>query len=251
MSTTEFTASDAEAAGWQIVHTADPSADSANAEIWRAEKYVNTPGRAGAFVDVQATTEEKLYAAIAQREQQFSVSTEGEVLLPAEDADEVDSSDEDTIKRVSDADYSRRSQNDVLTVLSDPDDPESDSEQKVIMGGEEVEESVLSEPAEPVSAGVGDEGDSGNDPELVQPAAGEATDASDSEQQSQVPDSEAASSDAISTNADDGLANAGQSQPEVTGPDTDAQAPAGAPNAQENESNTTETVEHAPSDHAA
>jgi hypothetical protein len=276
MSTIEFTASDAEAAGWQIVHEADPSADTANAEIWRAEKYINAPGRAGAFVDVQATTEEKLYAAIKQREEQFSVSDEGDVILPAADAEEVDVSDESTIERVSTADIARRSQNDSLIVLSDPSDPESDPVSKFIVGGEEVSADEMNAAHEPNSqseaetadanqAGideaikqrdgadsaekadnadaqaavaaaahesrVGDAGDSGNDPELVQPAAGEATNASDSEQQGQVPDAEAASSDAVSTNSTDEFPKDNVSQPEVAGPDSDAEAPEAAPNA--------------------
>ena len=290
----EFTQADAEDAGWRIVHTADASAETANAEIWRAEKYVNTPGRAGAFVDVQATTEDKLFEVIRQREQQFSVSEEGSVLLPADgvDAEDVDASDADTVRRADDSELTAARDNDFLIVPSDPEDPESDPVRKVTRGGQEVDPEALQEAEEPHTAtladveagrqaaiedakqtrdnadsaeeadgadaqgsaaqadataqqdahdnpetagasGVGSPGNSGNDPELVQPAAGEATDASDSEQQSQVPDAEAASSDAVSTNSTDEFPKTNESQPEVTGPDTDAQAPAAAPNAQE------------------
>jgi hypothetical protein len=265
------TRSDAEAAGWRIVHEGvDPSNEDSttNAEVWRAEKYMNEVGRAGRFVEAQAVTEEKLYEAIAFREQQFSVSEEGDVFVPIP-GETADTSDDTTFERISSADAAGAAQNDVLTVLSDPEDPESDPEQKIIRGGVEVdatEAEVTPESLTEVTPGStqsetaanqasaatiaelqsqrdGDPGNSGNDPEVVQPPDGTATGASDSEQQSQAPDSEAATSDAVSTNADDNLATAGQPQTVTTGPDTDAEAPAAAPNAQPNPSTSTDIVE--------
>jgi hypothetical protein len=64
----EFTKQDAEDAGWVIVHEGiDEEVEGAtlNASHWRAEKYLNQPGRAGAFVEVAAPTEERLYESIA------------------------------------------------------------------------------------------------------------------------------------------------------------------------------------------
>ena len=291
----------AESAGWRIVHEGmnpEDETSTGNAEMWRAEKYLNEQGRAGRFVEAHGVSEEKLYEAIDFREKQFSVNDEGTVFLPKPDVTP-DTSDDSTFERIPDEEYDGVAQNDTLTVLSDPADPESDPEQKVIRSGlvidpedAETTHEALAETVTPgstqsetdartadaaaiakakelrdgassadqadgtdASAAVaqarhdaltGDEGNSGNDT-VVQPAAGAATDASDSEQQGAVPDAEAASSDAVSTNADDNLATAGQSQPVVTGPDTDAEAPAGAPNAQPNESNTTDTVETPPS----
>lgn len=231
--TASFTKEDAEAAGWTLVHEAidaETEGVTLNSTVYRAEKYLTQPGRAGTFVEAFGHTEEALLAAIATREQQFAPGDDKTVMLPAEDAEEVDPSDDSTIERVSDAEYSDAS-NDTLTVLSDPSDPDSDPKQVVKQGGVEVP------------------GDSGNDPDKVQPEAGEATDASDSEQQSQVPDAEAASSDAVSTNTDDAFPKDNVSQPEVLGPDSDAEAPAGAPNAQPNESNTS-GVEVVPADAA-
>lgn len=303
-----FTKQDAEDAGWVIVHEGiDEEVEGAtlNASHWRAEKYLNQPGRAGAFVEAAAPTEERLMEAIRTREQQFGIDTEGSVLLPAEDTQDADLSDENTFERVSDAEFSARG-NDVLTVLSDPSDQDSEPVQKIIVGGEEIDPTVyetdandVPEAGEPLTdddgnlvptdeqpaiaqeAGIeaakeqrdnadsvesadgadaaqavaqarhdaltGDEGDSGNDSEKVQPEAGEATDASDSEQQSQVPDSEAASSDSVSTNTTDEFPKDNLSQPEVFASDTDAEAPAGAPNAPENASNTAETEIVSPS----
>lgn len=294
--TASFTKEDAEAAGWTLVHEAidaETEGVTLNSTVYRAEKYLTQPGRAGTFVEAFGHTEEALLAAIATREQQFAPGDDKTVMLPAEDAEEVDPSDDSTIERVSDAEYSDAS-NDTLTVLSDPSDPDSDPKQVVKQGGVEVPEEALSEPTAPSTsteaetreadqaaidaaikardeaegpeaadspeaaaavaqarhdAFTGDEGDSGNDPEKVQPEAGEATDASDSEQQSQVPDAEAASSDAVSTNTDDAFPKDNVSQPEVLGPDSDAEAPAGAPNAQPNESNTS-GVEVVPADAA-
>lgn len=291
----------AESAGWRIVHegmSPEDETSTGNAEMWRAEKYQNEPGRAGVFIEAQAVSEEKLYEAIGFREAQFSVSDEGTVFLPKPDV-APDTSDDTTFERISDDEYDGVAQNDTLTVLSDPTNPESDPEQKVIRSGlvidpadAETTHEALAETVTPGStqaetdanqanaaaiaeaqsqrdnassisqadgadaqaavaqarheALTGDEGNSGNDPATVQPAAGEATNASDSEQQSQVPDAAAASSDAVSTNVPDNLATAGQSQPVVQGPATPAEAPAGAPNAQPNESNTTPTVETPP-----
>lgn len=246
--TASFTKEDAEAAGWTLVHEAidaETEGVTLNSTVYRAEKYLTQPGRAGTFVEAFGHTEEALLAAIATREQQFAPGDDKTVMLPAEDAEEVDPSDDSTIERVSDAEYSDAS-NDTLTVLSDPSDPDSDPKQVVKQGGVEVPEEALSEPTAPSTS---TEGDSGNDPEKVQPEAGEATDASDSEQQSQVPDAEAASSDAVSTNTDDAFPKDNVSQPEVLGPDSDAEAPAGAPNAQPNESNTS-GVEVVPADAA-
>lgn len=283
-----FTREDAEAAGWTIVHEAidaETEGVTLNATLFVAEKYLTQPGRAGRYVTAEAHTEEGLMAAIQQREQQFQPGDDKTVLLPAEDADEVDTGDEDTFERVSDAEYSDAS-NDTLTVLSDPSDPDSEPVQVVKAGGVEVPEESLSEPAAPstqaeaetreadeaaiaaakeardnaesvegadgadAAAAVaqarhdslaGDGGDSGNDPETVQPESGEATDAADSEQQSQVPDAEAAQSDAVGTNDPADSLPEPQPQVEIEGPDTDSEAPAGAPNAQPNESNTTDT----------
>jgi hypothetical protein len=291
----EYKRADAEDAGWRVVHEADPDAGTANADGFRAEKYHSPPGYSGTFIEEWGETEEKLMERIAARERNLSGYDTSTVFLPNEDAEEVSTSNPDSFERVTDDVLTAARQNDVLTVLSDPEDPESEPVQKVIVGGEESDAGVLSEPAAPNSAterdvldanqaaidsatgsrddadtpeeadgtqasqdaaqarheslqdahdnarasdeGMqggnlqGDPGDSGNDPETVQPEAGEATDASDSEQQGQVNDSEAASSDAVSTNADDGFLEAGRSQPEVEGPDSDSEAPDPAPNA--------------------
>lgn len=292
-----FSESDAQAAGWIVVHNAvdaETEGVTLNATHWFAEKYVSPPGRPGGYVTLVGHTKEGLLAAIQMRESQFATSEEGTVLLPAEGfaSEDVDTSENDTVQRVSDADVTAARDNDVLTVLSDPEDPDSDVVRKTVVGGREVDESELSEPTpEPTAtiaavqegnqaaidkavelrdqadtvedadgpdaasqvaqadyerqqavfdnespalaggSGAGSPGDSGNDPEVVQPEAGTATDASDSEEQGQVPDSEAASSDAGLTNSTDAFPQVNESQPEVLGPDTDAEAPAPAPNA--------------------
>lgn len=197
----QFTREDAEAAGWIIVHEAidaETEGVSLNATVWRAEKYLNQPGRAGTFVEAQAHTEEGLYAAIAQRENQFAPAEETAVIVPAEgvEPEDVDTSDESTIERITAAELAAARQNDVLTVLSDPSDPDSEPEQKVIQGGQEVA---------PEDYEV-DESLTGN-AEVIQPAPGEATDASDAEQRGIVPPTEAATDEALQTNQDDGTAD--------------------------------------------
>lgn len=293
----EFTKQDAEDAGWVIVHEGieeEVEGATLNASHWRAEKYLNEPGRAGAFVEVAAPTEDRLYESIATREQQFSSTGEGTVLLPAEGVEDgdVSLSEPDDLARVEDADYSDAS-NDVLLVLSDPSDPDSDVERKVMSGGTDVTDGYetnpenVPAPSEPLTdddgnllpaadataradaaaieeaksqrdqadsvqeadgadaaaavaqarhdALTGDPGDSGNDGETVQPEAGAATDASDSEQQSQVRDSEAAESDTERTNTDLPGDKPAKSQDEITGPDSDATEPLRAPNAAQGE----------------
>jgi hypothetical protein len=132
----QFTRKDAEAAGYTFTHEGVEDG-SLNAQGFRAEKYVNEPGRAGVFVEEYGDTEEALLRAIQFREQRFSVSEEGDVLLPVE-GKEADTSDPSTFERVPDETLSLAKQNDSLTVLADPSDPESAHEQRVIVGGTEV-----------------------------------------------------------------------------------------------------------------
>lgn len=276
-----FTESHAADAGWKVTHEgvdAKTEGVTLNATHFFAEKYVSPPGRPGGFVQLIGHTFEGLLAAIQQYEQQFAHNDEGTVLLPAEGVDfaDVDASDESTIQKVPESVVAAVRANDVLVVPSDPEDPESEPKRLTLLAGQEVDESVLSEPFnEPtqtiadVQAGhsaaidkaleLRDNADSADEAdgadaaqaasqadadkqqavfdnespasEVVQPAPGEATDASDSEQQSQVPDSEAASSDAVQTNSTDEFPKSNETAPVVVGPDTDAQAPALAPNA--------------------
>jgi hypothetical protein len=293
----EFTKQDAEDAGWVIVHEGiDEEVEGAtlNASHWRAEKYLNVPGRAGAFVEVAAPTEERLYESIATREQQFSVTEEGPVLVPSVndsgDVASADLSDDSTVERISDDELTSARANDDLLVLSDPTDPDSDIEGVNLRAGNrltqeeyETDPEAVAEPSEPVldddgnlvpaaevaaradqaaieeaksqrdnadsvedadgpdaslaaaqarhDAQSGDPGDSGNGPEVVQPEAGAATDASDSEQQEQVLDSEAAESDTERTNTETPGDKPAQSQAEITGPDSDSVEALRPPNA--------------------
>lgn len=275
---TSFSLSDAEAAGWRIVHEAvDYLAEDAtgNSALHRAEKYHSPAGVSASLLNEVGETVEKLLERIFHREQQLGQladngSSVNTVTLPAPGVEgEADVSDPSQIEQVSDDVLTARAQNDVVTVLSDPTDPESEPVQKIVVAGEETDPEALNESNAPESATLAEvqaghqaaidkavelrdsdtaaEAD-GPDAvqavenadaqaqqdtldEKVQASDGTATNASDSEQQSQVPDAEAASSDAISTNADDGLAQAGQTGPDVFGPSTDSEAPAPAPNA--------------------
>lgn len=216
-----FTASDAEAAGWRLVHDAvSPETEGVtlNSTVFRAEKYVSPPGRPGVFIDVAAHTEEGLLAAIQQREQQFSVGDEGTVLVPKEADAEVDTSDESTFDRVSDGEIAAARVNDVLTVLSDPEDPDSDPVQKVMRGGVEVDESVLSEPATPNSATEQEVADAN------QAALDEATDIrddADSPEEADGPGAAAQVAEARHDALQDAHDNAERTQPEA-GEATDA-----------------------------
>ena len=160
MADEQFTQADAEDAGWRIVHEGvnpeETEDASANSTYFRAERYYSPPGQTARLLEEVATTEDKLYERIAAREQWLGAASQGEALatvqLPKDPDEKADTHDPGSFVEVTEEEYSARSRNDVLTVLSDPEDPESDHEQVIFVGGVETDPEALSEPATPNSS---------------------------------------------------------------------------------------------------
>lgn len=207
----EFTQADAEAAGWRIVHEGvDPNAEdaTANATYHRAEKYHSPPGATATLIEEVATDLAKLFERIAYREHWLGNLSDqaNTVQVPTEGhEDDSDTNDPETFERVSDAEIASARDNDVLTVLSDPDDPDSEPVQKVIVGGQEVEPATLAEPTAPNSA---TEADNVEAQQAAIAAAAEARDNADTPEQAGGPEAAQAAAQARAESLQDAHDNA-------------------------------------------